>query len=155
MVKLKSIPNQGTRTIHLPFVGDTNFENGYCEIDEEKAGELLKSSFGFKLTAKDSPDQNEDLGEAGKQNEAGDENEDSDPNALTLDALNKLRVKDLQEYFDDFNEKGLIDEETEKTYKVLAKPEKARFIFDTLQLIAANASETEENPETPETEEVK
>jgi hypothetical protein len=46
-MKLKSIPTLGTRTIHLPVVGDVEVVDGVFEIPENKVDDFLSQNCGL------------------------------------------------------------------------------------------------------------
>lgn len=119
MEKYKSIPNQGTRKIGLPAIGDVEFKNGEVELDDEQFTKLKSKKFGFMLKPVNGKIV-EDGGEVeDEDNEAGDE-------TFSIESLSKLRVKDL----DEIAEALELSEEEMKEYEALQKAERVKYLHE-------------------------
>lgn len=96
MTKFKTIPNQGTRTIGLPVVGDVEFVDGLVEIEDSQAEQLSKLNFGFQLisTEKSVGKVDEGKPEGGEGSEGG-EDEDEPITKESLMGMTTQLMKDF------------------------------------------------------------
>lgn len=91
MTKFKTSPNQGTKTIGLPVVGDVDFVDGVAEIDDSNVDELLKHNFGFKLIS----------GNPQKKIEKFDEEDEGESEAITKEQLMRMTAEGMKSFMID------------------------------------------------------
>jgi hypothetical protein len=147
MVKLKTVPSLGTRKLNLPFVGEVEIVDGVFEVEADKVKDLTSAKCGLVIVPVDAKigdlgqkgnkpkvevDKIEGL-EDGKNLEIGEQNTEDvqeGGTGVSKESLQAMRVKDLDEVFDQIKE-SLTPEQVEE-YPKLKKQERVDFLFDVI-----------------------
>jgi hypothetical protein len=129
-MKLKSIPSLGTRTIHLPVVGDVAVVDGVFEVSDDKIKEFLAENCGLVFqsleghilnnpnTATPSAENNSFVQDEQKIEKYPKSNFDG------------MRVQDLKGVFESLNE--VLTDEEKSSFNNMKKQEMIDFLYGVL-----------------------
>jgi len=129
-MKLKSIPYLGTRTIHLPVVGDVAVVDGVFEINDNKLSDLLSQNCGLVFQSLEGNilnNQNTSTPSAEKNSFVQTEEKIEKYPKSNFDGM---RVQDLKVVFESLTE--VLTDEEKSSFNNMKKQEMINFLYGIL-----------------------